>query len=89
MSRSRLKTRTPQNRSSRIRSRETMRGALRTETIKRDEGTSTFAVSTDPTNNRTAFYIDSIDGSFSLSGSEARTVYRLLKKHYRFARKSR
>lgn len=72
-----------QNRNSVIRVRETRTGNIRTETFNRDDETSNFAMSTDPRNNSTSFTISTPYGHVRLSGSEARTIYRLMRKHYR------
>ena len=71
-----------QNRNSVIRVRETRTGNIRTETFGRDVGTTNFAMSTDPRNNSTSLFINTPYGRFKLSGSEARTIYRLIRKHY-------
>jgi len=76
------------NRNASIRSRSDRSGKSRTETYNRDFGTTNFAVSTDPTSNSTSLFIDSIYGNIRLTGSEARTLYRLLNKHYEFTGKS-
>lgn len=72
-----------QNRNAVIRTREDRTGKLRTETHRRDDSTSSFAVSTDKKNDSTRLFIDLPDNnSVQLTGSEARTLYRLLQKHY-------
>jgi hypothetical protein len=76
------------NRNAAIVSREDKTGKLRTETSGRDEGTVQFAMSTSPKSNSTSLYIDLPEGAVRLSGSEARTLYRLLSKHYTFTGKS-
>ncbi len=78
-----------QNRQAIIVTREDRNGKLRTETSRRDENTTSFAVSTNPTSNSTALFIDTVDGGISMSGSEARTLYRLLRKHYKYTGKAR
>ena len=70
------------NRNATIKVREDKNGKVRTETRNRDAGTTQFAVSTNPKTNSTSLYVDLPHDSFSLSGSEARTLYRLLQKHY-------
>ena len=72
-----------QNRNAVIRTREDRTGKTRTETYRRDDSTSSFAVSTDTKNDSTRLFIDLPgSGGVQLTGSEARTLYRLLKKHY-------
>ena len=73
-----------QNRNAVIRTREDRTGKLRTETARRDGSTITAAVSTNRKTDSTKLFIDFPDqgGVVQLSGSEARTLYRLLQKHY-------
>ena len=71
-----------------IRAREDKTGVYLTETKGRDDGTTNFSVITDPTSNSTSLSIDSSNLALRLSGSEARTLYRLLSKHYAFTGKS-
>ena len=80
-----------QNKNARIGTRIDRTGKLRTETQRRDDGTVLMAVSTDQRNDSTNLFIDfpGIDGNVRLTGQEARTLYRLLRKHYGAARKSR
>lgn len=78
-----------QNRNARISTRFDRTGKLRTETLRRDEGTVNMAVSTNQKTNTTRLFIDFDDASVSLSGREARSLYRLLRKHYGKAGKSR
>jgi hypothetical protein len=79
----------PQNRNATIRSREDRRGNLRTETIRRDDDSFTAAVSTNPKNDSTSLFVDFPDQSYvKFDGRQARTLYRLLQKHYRSASKS-
>ena len=81
---------TPTNKSARIVSRISKNGKLRTETALRDEGTTNVAMTTDEKTNATKLFLDLDDGStVSLSGREARTLYRVMRRHYRFANKSR
>ena len=79
-----------QNRNATIRTREDRTGKLRTETFRRDDSTITAAVSTDRTTDSTNLYIDfpNQNGAVQFTGSEARTIYRLLQKHYRETQKS-
>jgi len=72
-----------QNRNAVIRTREDRTGKLRTETARRDSTTITAAVSTNRKNDSTRLFIDFPEqGTVQFSGSEARTLYRLLQKHY-------
>jgi hypothetical protein len=79
------------NKNARINSRIDRTGKLRTETQRRDEGTVLMAISTDERNDSTNLFIDfpGFEGNVRLDGREARTLYRLLRKHYGAARKSR
>lgn len=82
----------PTNKNAHIESRIDRNGKLRTESTRRDNGSLDFAISTDEATNSTNLFIDGIwsgNGTVSLSGREARSLYRLLRKHYRFADKSR
>lgn len=80
-----------QNRNARIATRIDRTGKLRTETQRRDEDTLAMAVSTDQRSNTTKLFIDfpGFEGNVQLSGREARSLYRLLRKHYGKAGKSR
>jgi hypothetical protein len=85
------KQNTQQNRNAIIRARETRNGKWRTETARRDPNSISMAVSTNPRTNTTALFID-LEGPFQghalhLNGSEARTLYRLLQKHYEYTGK--
>ncbi len=79
-----------QNRNSRILSRTDKTGKLRTETARRDFGATVMAVSTDPRTNATNLFIDyesfGSAGNVRLTGREARSLYRLLRAHYKQAR---
>lgn len=78
-----------QNRSASIRTRQDRRGNLRTETFRRDDNTVSAAVSTNPRNDATRLFIDTPDGqSYSFDGRTARTIYRMLQKHYQAADKA-
>ena len=79
------------NRNARIATRIDRTGKLRTETQRRDEGSVLMAVSTDQQSNSTNLFIDfpGFEGNVRLSGREARSLYRLLRKHYGKAGKSR
>jgi hypothetical protein len=76
------------NRNSNIRVSEDNNGELRTETRNRDEGSACFAITTNAGSKASSLYIDLPNTSVRLSGSEARTLYRLLNKHYTFTGKS-
>lgn len=81
---------TPTNKNARIVSRISKNGKLRTETARRDDGSTNVAMTTDKVTHATKLFLDLDDGStVSLSGREARTLYRLMRSHYRFANKSR
>lgn len=79
-----------QNRNARIVTRIDKTGKLRTETQRRDANTTLMAVSTDQRSDSTNLFIDFDSGeSVRFSGREARSLYRLLRKHYGKAGKSR
>lgn len=83
------KIRKCQNRSASIRSREDRRGNLRTETFRRDEDTLSIAVSTNPRTEATALYVDDVNGmAYRFDGRTARTIYRVLQKHYQSTSKT-
>lgn len=75
------------NKNARIVQRVTKNGKLRTETRYRDEGADRFAISTD-NNNSTSLFLDLEGGEIRggetvrLSGHQARSLYRVLQKHY-------
>lgn len=71
------------NRNARIITRTDRTGKSRTETDRRDSGFD-FAVTTDSRKNSTNLFIDvgHSGQAFRLSGRDARTLYRLLSKHY-------
>jgi len=89
MSKSR-KNVTPTNKNAIIRTRTDRNGRVRTETARRDSGAFDVAVSTDARNNSTRVFIDSYGRagqfgygpSIELTGSEALTLFRALKRHY-------
>jgi hypothetical protein len=79
----------PQNRNATIRTRSDRTGKLRTETCRRDEDSIVAAVSTDTKNDSTNLFVDFPDRStVRFDGRQARTIYRLLQKHYREMNKS-
>lgn len=81
----------PTNKNAHITSRVDRTGKSRTETTRRDLDTVNMAVSTNETQNNTNLFIDfpGFEGSIQLNGREARSLYRLLRKHYGFTGKSR
>jgi hypothetical protein len=70
------------NRNARIVSRFDKTGKLRTETQRRDDDSVKMAVSTNQRDNSTNLFIDFADTNVRLSGREARSLYRLLQRHY-------
>ena len=66
-------------------------GKSRTETQRRDEGAVLMAMSTDKRSNNTKLFIDfpGAAGDIRLNGHEVRSLYRLIRKHYGAAGKSR
>lgn len=72
----------------RIVSRMTKNGKFRTETRNRPVGSDRFAVSTAGQNGATKLFLDFSGGdirggsTIALDGRQARTLYRLLAKHY-------
>jgi len=82
-------TKTIRNKRAEIRSREDKRGNLRTETFRRDTGSVSIAVSTNPRNDSTRLFVDTPEGeSYTFDGRTARTLYRALQKHYRYTDKT-
>lgn len=79
------------NGNARIATRIDRTGKTRTETQRRDEGSVVMAVATDKHNDSTKLFIDfpQFDAVVQLSGREARSLYRLLRKHYGKTGKSR
>ena len=73
-----------QNRNAVIRTREDRTGKTRTETARRDDSTISVAISTNPKTDSTRMFVDfpNRGGVVEFSGSEDRTLYRLLQKHY-------
>ncbi len=75
------------NKNSRIVSVTTPNGKFRTSTRYRDDGSDRFAVSTD-SKNSTSLFLDLEGGvvrggeTLVLNGRQARTLYRVLSKHY-------
>ena len=74
------------NRNAIIQSRITRNGKLRTETAQRDAGEMNASVSTHPRNESTVMFLDfpESETSVRLTGHQARTLYRLLNKHYEY-----
>lgn len=74
-----------QNKNARLQTRTDRTGKVRTETVRRDEGSFGVAVSTDTSANSTRLFLN-FDGTFgnsiALNGHEARTLYRALQRHY-------
>lgn len=88
----RIKRQTQTNKNAIISSRFDRSGKARTETQRRDRKAINMAISTNEHMNSTRLFIDGIfvnDGTLSLNGYEARTLYRVLRKHYGFTGKSR
>jgi hypothetical protein len=81
------------NVNARINTRSTKNSKLRTETKNREDNFSA-AVTTDKNSHASELFIDLDGGNINggetvrLSGSRARTLYRLLQKHYDFTGKS-
>jgi hypothetical protein len=80
---------TQNNKNAIVRTRFDRTGKLRTETALRDDGEFDVAISTDLRNNSTRVFIDSEgrDGNFlypslELNGRQARTLYRVLSRHF-------
>lgn len=90
------------NKNAIIDSRIDKTGKARTETQRRDPRSPKLAISTDERTNSTTLFIDFpvengevttygpvVDATVRLNGRQARSLYRLLKKHYRFTGKRR
>lgn len=81
------------NVNARIASRPTKNNKLRTETQNREDNFSV-AMTTDKSSHASELFIDfdggNIDGgqTVRLSGSRARTLYRILTKHFKYTGKS-
>jgi len=82
------KTTNSNNQSATIRTRSTSNGKLRTETYRRDRGSMRAAVSTCPKTDATQLFVDFPDRTIRLDGRQARTLYRILQKHYQMTNKS-
>lgn len=77
------------NHNATITSRFDRNGKLRTETTRRDDGQLEIAVSTNPQTDTTLLFVDTPAGqTLKFDGRGARTLYRILQKHYQFAGKS-
>ena len=72
---------TRQNRNARVKTRYTLNGRRRTETVGRDPGTLRVGVSTDEQNNSTFMTITRGDETIRLSGRETMTLLRVVDKH--------
>lgn len=71
-----------QNHFARIVTRRTESGRIRTSTRNREDDFNV-AASTDPTSRRTTVYVELPDfGEVRLSGAQARTLFRVLERHY-------
>ena len=77
-----------QNRNATIRTRETSNGKLRTETSRRDRDAMRASVSTCPKTDATQMFVDFPDQTIRFDGRQARTLYRVLQKHYQETNKS-
>lgn len=74
---------THKNQNAEIKTRIDRTGKLRTETRGRDEDSITIAVSTNSRDNSTRMFVNNPDGSsYKFDGRTARTIYRILQKHY-------
>jgi len=72
------------NRNASIISREGRGGKFRTETSRRDNNTVSVALTTNPRTDATMLFVDAPDGdTFTFDGRTARTLYRVLQKHYK------
>lgn len=77
------------NRNARIRTRVQRNGRLRTETARRDRGSLTASINTDPRSDATRLSITTDDGFVvRFNGRQARTLFRLLARHYEYTEKS-
>lgn len=75
------------NKNAHIQCRQTRTGNLRTETTRRDDEL-TAALTTDSRNNSTSLFIDMDGVRVKMDGRKARTLYRLLARHYAYTGKS-
>lgn len=62
-------------------------GKICTETVRRDSGLEA-RVTTDPRNNSTRFFVDFGGLRLNVGGREARTLFRVLARHYQNTDKS-
>lgn len=76
----------PSNKNASVRSRQTKNNKSRTETHRRDDGTMNVAITTS-NKGQTRLFIDLPDTSWSFNGREARTIYRVLERHFQFTGK--
>jgi hypothetical protein len=73
----------PTNKNAIIRTRTTRNNKIRTETARRDAYTFNAAAVTTPRTEGTVVYLDLPNGdTVQLNGRQARTLYRLLEKHF-------
>ncbi len=67
---------------SKIKTRETRSGKIRTDINRDYESPVNFSAATRPESNSTSVYINSGTSTMRLTGREARSLYRLLQRHY-------
>jgi hypothetical protein len=79
-----------QNKNAVIVSRVSRTGNKRTETARRDNDAFEAAITTFPRNDRTSLFIHLNDEGthLRLTGREARTLYRVLQRHYDYLGKA-
>ena len=73
------------NKNARISSRMDRTGKVRTETVRRDPGELTVALSTEPNVDSTRLFVNfggDFDDSIELTGHQARTLYLTLQRHF-------
>ena len=77
------------NRNAIIRDRVQRNGRLRTETARRDSGSMQVSINTDRRSNATRMSITTDQGlTVRFGGREARTLFRVLARHFDYAGKS-